>query len=291
MSTNRSILSKWLNHRAAGVAAPAAGPPAQPETAVPQGCVAMGCFEPDDIFVIGYPKSGNTWVQCLLAGAVFGLDLELAPQSLVRDLVPSMHAVPFFKRYSSPVFFKSHALPAPEFRRVIYLLRDGRDAMVSYYHFLQATLKRDLDFLATVQTGEHFFPCKWHEHVRQWLEVNPHGSRILTVRYEDLKRDPVDGLRRMCEFAGLERDQRALEAAAGKASFASMRKREERLGWSGDWPKDKRFVRRGVAGSYVDEMPLAVQQAFWREAGPTLIKLGYATPADAPAEQPLPVVP
>jgi hypothetical protein len=100
----------------------------------------------DDIFVAGYPRSGNTWMQYLLAGVIFGTDSRLTPDSLIQDLVPDVHYKRFYRRYRTPTFFKTHDLPQPRYRKVIYLVRDGRDAMVSYFHYLNAlskpTLKR-----------------------------------------------------------------------------------------------------------------------------------------------------
>ena len=264
---------------AASNSAPAAPPApvlaALPRPALPEGCSPIAKFAEEDIFVVGYPKLGNTWVQCLLAGAIYGVDLELAPDSLVQDSVPDVHQKEFYKRYSSPIFFKSHALPVPEYKRVVYLLRDGRDVMVSYWHHLQATNLHEIDFLKLVQTGEGLFPCKWQDHVRQWL-ANPYESRMIFVRYEDLKKDPVRELRLILDFAGVQRDLAVLRRAAQKASFAVMQERERRLGWeNAQWPKDKAFVRRGAVGSYVDEMPLAVQEAFLMEAGNVLRELRY----------------
>src|ERR1700728_3872206 len=83
-------------------------------------------IDPGDIVVAGYPKSGNTWMQYLLAGLRFGIDVRLAPDSLVQELIPDMHSKRFYKRHLAPMFFKTHQLPKREFRRVIYLVRDGR---------------------------------------------------------------------------------------------------------------------------------------------------------------------
>jgi hypothetical protein len=173
------------------------------------------------------------------------------------------------------MFFKAHALPKPEFQRVIYLLRDGRDAMVSYLHYLQATLGRNIDFMNMVRTGQDLFPCKWHEHVSQW-KANPFKAQIITVRYEDLKVDTAKELGRILEFAGISRSKEQVETAVSRSSFSAMQKREK-LGGMGNprWPKDKLFVRRGEVGSYKDEMPEDVQKVFLAEAAPIMRELGY----------------
>src|SRR5262249_29872529 len=156
--------------------------------------------EPEDIFIVGYPKSGNTWMQNLVAGLVFGVDPHLAPDSLVNELVPDVHDRSFYRRYTTPTFFKSHHLPQPEDRRVVYLVRDGRDAMVSYFHYLRALNGAEPDFLKMVALGEGLFPCRWHEHVEAWMK-NPYGARMITIRYESLKDDLVKELRKFCQFA------------------------------------------------------------------------------------------
>src|ERR1035441_1450445 len=119
--------------------------------ATPEGFVPMGSYQPDDLFIIGFPKSGHTWTQNLIAEALYGFSAETTPDKLIQDLVPDIHYRKYYKRYHSPMFFKAHALPAPEFRRVIYLLRDGRDAIVSYLHHLEAIERRNMDFLLLVK--------------------------------------------------------------------------------------------------------------------------------------------
>src|SRR5687768_13824154 len=91
----------------------------------------------EDVFIVGYPKSGNTWLQNLAGAVVYGVLPEFAPPALMHlELVPDVHQKQFYKRYSTPMFFKSHHLPRPEYRKVVYVLRDGRDVMVSYFQFL-----------------------------------------------------------------------------------------------------------------------------------------------------------
>jgi hypothetical protein len=223
---------------------------------------------PADIVVCGFPRSGHTWFQNLLAGVVFGVDPELAHDSLIQDLVPDVHYKRFYKRYGPTAYFKSHALPQKEYGRVVYLLRDGRDVMVSYYHFLTA-LQGRVDFRKLVQTE------LWHDHVERW-HANPHRADLLVVRYEELQTSTVAQLRRFCTFAGLQRDEAHLERIANQAGFAKARAKEQRQGWDNQaWPRDQPFIRRGKVGSWRDEMPAEVLAAFTKIAGATLQRFGY----------------
>jgi hypothetical protein len=204
------------------------------------------------------------------------VNVEYASDALVQDLVPDIHAKQYYKRYATPSFFKSHHLPKPEYKRVVYLLRDGRDAMVSYFHHTRALVQNgQVDFLEMVRDGKYLFPCKWHQHVQEWA-ANPYGADIITLKYEDLKADPVKELRRFCKFAGLDREDGFLESVVKNASFDAMRKREIQQGWDDAlWPKDKPFVRRGKVGSFQDEMPEDVLECFLSDAKTTLKERGY----------------
>ncbi len=240
------------------------------------GLAQMGEFHSDDIFVVGYPKSGNTWFQNLVSGVIYGADPEYAPDTLVQELVPDVHYKRYYKRFRTPMFFKSHHLPSPEYKHVIYLLRDGRDVMVSYFHHLTVLKGEKIDFLKLVQDGDGLFPCKWHEHVEAWLS-NPYNARMIIIKYEDLKKNPIVELQRFCAFVGKERDNPFLELTAKKASFEKMRQKEVSDGWDNPkWPKDNFFIRRGQVGSYRDEMPLDVLEAFNHDADDTLHKCGYS---------------
>jgi hypothetical protein len=248
------------------------------------GLLPIGDTRPEDVFICGYPKSGNTWFQYIAAALVYGTDPEIAPYELIADLVPDVHQQRYYRRYGSACLFKSHELPKPTYRRVVYLLRDGRDAMVSYYRYLEA-LSGPVDFreLVTTRGG---LPAKWHEHVEAF-DSNPHGAEMIVLRYEDLRRDTVAQMRRFCDFMGLDRSDAALRQVADATSFEKMRVREQRSGWSTyAWPKDKAFVRRGVVGSFKDEMPAPVLDAFLKEALPALIAHGYVIDgADRRAER------
>ena len=214
-------------------------------------------------------------MQNLVAAVVFGIDPHLTPDKLINDLVLDVHYRAFYRRYATPTFFKSHHLPRPEYRRVVYLLRDGRDTMVSYFHYLSALNGRTADFLQMVTLGEGLFPCRWHEHVEAWM-ANPYRAEMITIRYESLQDEPVQELKKFCQFAALERTSEFLQQAADACSFEAMREREKKIGWdSNRWSKEKAFVRRGKVGSFKDEMPPAAAMEFLRQAEPTLVRVGY----------------
>jgi len=228
-----------------------------------------------DIFIAAFPKSGVTWVQHMVAGALFGPSLAHAPNKLIQDLVPDVHQTPYYRRYLTPTFFKTHQVPRASYRRVIHLVRDGRDALVSYHHYLVAK-GGSADFMKLVTAGDGSSFSRWHEHTEAWL-ANPHRAEVLRVSYEGLKRAPLEELERICRFADITRSRTDLEEAVRVSSFEAMREKDKKEDWI--QPKvrgsDERFVRRGTVGSHKDEMPAAVLQAFLELSAPTLRKLGY----------------
>src|SRR5215207_8452882 len=132
-----------------------------------------------DVFIVGYPKSGNTWFQNLVCSVNFGVHSKFTPDKLIQDLVPDVHAKPYYKRYEAQTFFKTHHLPREEYRRVIYLLRDGRDVMVSYFHFMNALRGNTINLFEFIRDQGNSFRSKWHEHVEAWLS-NPYEAEIIT---------------------------------------------------------------------------------------------------------------
>jgi Sulfotransferase domain len=243
--------------------------------AVPEGFVPISEFSPDDIFIVGYPKSGNTWFQNLVGGVVYGVDPKLSPIALVQELVPDTSSRKYFHRYATPMFFKSHSLPCQEYRRVVYLLRDGRDAMVSYRHYREAVDKVKYDFQKFVTPETDLYPCHWPRHVEAWAK-NPYEAQILVIKYEDLHDQPVEQLKRFCEFAGISRETDHLKAVAEAASFCNLRAKEVKEGWPDpNFEAGKFFFRRGVVGSHKDEMPHEALKIFLGQAAETLHRYGY----------------
>src|SRR5258708_31986843 len=240
------------------------------------GLTRIGKFDPNDVFIVGYPKSGNTWFQYLVSEIVYGVNATIAPDSLINQIVVDVDYKAYYFRLGKPMFFKSHQLPMPEHRRVVYLLRDGRDAMVSYFHHIKAIEHlKELDYMDVVRNGTYLSPCKWHEHVEQWL-ANPYDAQIMTIKYEEMKAQPLETLEKFCAYMGLERDKAYLEQVVQRTSLSEMKKRDK-MGWDTKaWPKDQPFIRRGSVGSFKDEMPEDVLKEFLSQAGNTLCKVGYA---------------
>lgn len=230
--------------------------------------------EPQDIFVAGYPKSGNTWMQHLMAGILYGIDTKYLPDKLTQEIVPNRHNKKYYRRFGQICVFKTHHLPKPHYRRVIHLVRDGRDAVASYYAMMR-NLNEPFSLEEIIIEGRGLFPCKWHEHTKQWLE-NPYDAEVLRVRYEDLLQNPLYELTRICRFVRVERQSDELERVIEGCSFQEMKRKEREFGhYNPRWPRNKSFFRRGKIGSHREEIPEPFIDFFEKEACEYLTFLEY----------------
>ena len=196
------------------------------------------------------------------------------PDSVVQLLVPDVQHCAQFKRHRTPTVFKTHHLPRPEYKRVINIVRDGRDVLCSYRHFNDA-FGQSYTFDQMIESNRGMPFGSWQQHVQDWLE-NPHDADVLLVRYEDLKTSGTETLAEIAAFLDLQADEDQLHQLIAGTSVKKMQRREKRFGWDNDrWPTDVPFVRRGIAGGYLDEMTADEICLFEKQASGALEALGY----------------
>ena len=199
----------------------------------------------------------------------------------VSKLVPDIYQVKEAElaRGPSPRILKSHEAFTPRYPKVIYVTRDPRSVAVSMYHFLIGTRKFGPeqpmeDFIRSYLRGEHFHNFRpWGENVSSWVsQVDAGNKNILVLRYEDMKKNTVEELRRVAAFLERPASEAALRAAVEKCTFERMQKLEaERklINPSKKWDASRQFVRKGA----LDEW----QQLFTPEQNETICR-AFAEP-------------
>ncbi|QDG51705.1 sulfotransferase domain-containing protein [Persicimonas caeni] len=184
---------------------------------------------PNDIYLTSYPRSGNTWTRFLLANYLTG---EACDFDAVYRCVPDLYVSPErCAELPSPRFLKSHEPYVPEYRRVIYIVRDGRDVAVSYYFYCRqrGTISQEMsfdDYLTLFNRGQVGPYGSWSTHLNSWLDNLEPSGRLLLIRYRDLKEDTAQQLRRILEFAGLDINVDRVERAVTDARFERMQRQE-----------------------------------------------------------------
>jgi hypothetical protein len=239
-------------------------------------------ISPQDVFVLSYPRSGNTWMRYMLASLVCGQEAD--PETL-RSLIP-----PVGRHRDIPAMLpdggrliKSHerrAAPyASTYRRAVYLVRDGRDVAVSYYdwHVSRGYNVGDFaNFLSRFLSGTLDGYGRWHEHVRSWL-MSPlmQANSLLVIRYEDLRERPEENLARVAEFIGLNVTHEQVEEAVSRNTVerTQARSQHQRLPWSGDLGIAQ--VARGSSEKWKLVFSSEDVRRFENAAGGVLTELGY----------------
>ena len=223
---------------------------------------------PDDTYLVSFPRSGNTYLRHLMAALL--LDRSPTP-SEVQDLVPDVHRAPPGWRPSTghPVIAKSHAPAADVPARIVYLVRDGRAALLSYHRYLRQRGQPAPPTADAMLDWEEVWPCRWHDHVSGWLRCLEDRPDALVVRYEDLVADPAGVLGRVAALAGLDVREGALRRAVERSTRASMRRTE-----AAGVPGALNFVGMAAA-PWKDAFGAAALARFEIGSGDLLRRLGY----------------
>jgi hypothetical protein len=246
---------------------------------------------PDDVFVVSYPRSGNTWTRFLLGNLISqGEPVSFAN---IESLIPEIyfntdHAMRTLPRSR---LLKSHECFQPHYRRVIYIVRDPRDVAVSFYHHnvkvgnipddypLDAFIPRFVAAEFDVKWGS------WAEHVMSWIALRQSQPTFLLLRYEDMKKDAVGELARVaeflkqCSFRNVDDRPEKLRQAAEASSPERMRalEKDQAREWvlTKKTRSDKPFVRTATSGGWkstLSQESVAAIESAW---GSVMQRLGY----------------
>ena len=238
---------------------------------------------PQYYYVVSYPKSGNTWVRFLLANVLSNKDSPMTFQQL-GEFIPDRHRAKD-REYigdSDSVFnslpvqiVKSHDLCAPGYHRVIYVVRDGRDVMTSYYYWLNARSDRSIE-LSDIICGKVGGLGLWSDHVLSWMAGSCRNK--LLIRYEDLLNDTENELKRMLSFLHLSTTPEDIDQSAKWSSFDEVQKLEKVHGvFDGHTEATKKvpFARKGESGDWETLFTTSNIVLFWNYHEAAMRRMGY----------------
>ncbi|AVT38598.1 sulfotransferase domain-containing protein [Plantactinospora sp. BB1] len=235
------------------------------------------------VWLASYPRSGNTFLRILLhrlygvrTSAVY--DIDGVAERLGPDMVGfrrRQDSLDAMRESAELHFVKTHRQrddDVDESDRAVCLVRDGRDALVSWARLesekpgrsFRVELEQMIRREAPRGTGS------WGNNVLSWLR--PSAQQRVVLRFEDLVSEPSESLRRTLARLAVSLPPRA---GGDAPSFAAL----HQVG--------PRFFRRGQIGTYRDELPGDLHDLFWsRPANVTAMALlgyGYAAGrADGP---------
>ncbi|HDD62166.1 MAG TPA: hypothetical protein ENF22_06535 [Chloroflexi bacterium] len=223
-------------------------------------------------FVCGYPRSGTTWFSELLADYLNlprprHYILPLGFSCVVHTHVPSSHRL-------SDCF---------------YVLRDGRDCLVSAYFKLIKNMEDDKDYVygdvyAELFGGNYDDPGKnielyvdyifthrkhhWGRHVKGWLDKKrQHPETIVIARYEELVRETREAfIQVLLEKYGSVKEE-FVNSAVERQQFERQIKRSE--------DQHRTFLRKGKTGDWRNWFTPESARIFDKYAGDVLIEAGY----------------
>lgn len=236
----------------------------------------------DDLFLVSYPKSGNTWMRFLLANLLRSQAAAASDEPI--DFHSAVRYVPEYELHTDevnaaerPRVLKSHTPYNSEFPRVVYLVRDPRDVYVSYYHYMRKRLPADTGISAFIRMdGLH--PCHWHGHVAGWVD----RPNVRVIRYEDMLSDTAGQLRRFLAFWGERSFSDAQIAyAVRQSSFTSMKQLEQSKGRPFASEQHRKqstpFMRCGKAGAWHTQISPADHDYLVGLMGDLMTRFGYDT--------------
>jgi len=249
-------------------------------------------LRPTDVFLVGHPKSGNTWLAYMLGIA---MQKNFANRRItlgtVQEFLPAFHAndkaIASCDQLPSPRIFRNETPLYPElYPKTIYIMRDPRSVLVSYYHHAlhdtgenEWTLDAFVDEMLTYGCIKRLEPEleRWDRHVTSWIDRSKQ-QQVKFVKYEDMKRDRRQVLEEVIEFVGIACNEKEIALAVEEGSFENMRKNEQIYGaepYSGTKGERGYYMRNGKIDGWKQELTPELAKRIEREFADTMRKVGY----------------
>lgn len=254
-------------------------------------------LNPDDILLVTYPGSGTTWLANVLgelglnyidgytenlidkfSSETFVFDPKAAKQDLniksAKSVRPGIKCPRIIKTHLWPAYFESFPV-----KRAIFLVRDARDAVISYYYwrrsFSEEGEQESLQEFLRRPGFNGITPLEdWTQTVRLWMQAKMLHSYVL-LKLEDSKLDPITSIRRVTDFIGVNPPLSEIEAVAESSSFSKMQAVESRARKETTNSNPGMVMRSGKAGQWIREFNSDDYRLISTDTRKLLTELGY----------------
>lgn len=261
----------------------------------------------EKIIVVGYPKSGNTWisrltaelVNCPVDGFLYSEHDEIAVEGLDRGSK--------YKLYKSHHQLNELKQEDLEMAKIIYVIRDPRDISISgrsfflsagnifkkidwskegsiykivntvkmvanvTYHrtFGKIQMKNKMNKAVLYGNNEihHWCRISWKDHLYPYLQ----HQNVLKIKYESALKDPLTEAKRILDFMGIEKPEEEISKIIDNQSFAKRKKQFA----SNNQSVKARFLRKGKGQQWKSKMSKKENQLFLNSIKTELSELNY----------------
>lgn len=231
----------------------------------------------DDAYIVAFPRSGSTWLRTMLVNVIDSNAKSNPDVFNARMPAVSIRNAKFINALESPRLIMTHSVFRPSIDKAVYLVRDGRDAFISsfHYHVTRNGEKISLDeYLQRYQ--DKYYGHTWEKHVESWLVKGRDklSQNLLVVKFEELKRDPNKKLKEVIEFLKIDADEHLIQQAIDDSSIDNAKKIElQRQGLVSD--DNASFYRGGHSHQWQEPVYLDVVEVFSEKANRALKLAGY----------------
>ncbi|XP_045029307.1 sulfotransferase 1E1 isoform X1 [Daphnia magna] len=246
-------------------------------------------FKPrkDDVWVVTFPKCGTTWTQEMVWMLLNDCNAELAkttPLTIrapflesscvdgaenappgLADLMPSLDVI---DKMASPRVIKSHLpfyLLPPNLLdtcKVVYVARNPKDVMVSYYHhhklMKMPSYSGDFETFVNYFMNDHLEFLPYFPHILDAWAKRTHPN-LLFLFYEDMKKVNLRGqVEKVAQFLDKSPSEAKMALLLEHLKFDNLSKNDsvnfktaKDLGYMND---DGTFIRKGKTGDWKNHL-------------------------------------
>jgi hypothetical protein len=241
---------------------------------------------PDDAFIVSYARSGNLWTRFLVANLVNpNTEVRLANiEQLVPDTCNQSNRA--LKRTPRPRYIKSHQYFDHRYKKIIHVVRDPRDVVLSYFHF-QRKYQHIADDYPLERYVEDFLHGRlgsddwgtWKENVASWIMTRGDDPSFLSLRYEEMIQNPQQEVGRIAAFLGVEVSSERLDQVIALSSGDHLKRleKEDASKWVGTKGRrqDIPMVRLATSGGWKRDLPADSVTKIENAWGDLMVRLGY----------------
>ncbi|XP_037579942.2 amine sulfotransferase [Dermacentor silvarum] len=165
--------------------------------------------QPDDKFVVTYPKCGTTWTQHIVF-LIFnkGVPPSSGLEFLNRSPFIEMIGADSVRDMTGPGLIKTHLpyhlCPMHPQAKYLYVCRNPKDTCVSMFYHTRGFIGYDFadgkfdDFFEMFISGDTEYG-DYFDHVQGWYE-HRNDPNVLLLHYEDMKAVPRESVLKIAEF-------------------------------------------------------------------------------------------